>query len=527
MAEHNLGSMIVLSAINYAIWKPRMEDILFCKDLHDPLENKGEKPEAKKDEEWRKMNRKTIGLIRQCIGHEVFHHVAQETSAYDLWIKLEKMYQSKTSRNKALLMRRLVNLKLQRETTVAEHTSEFQSLVNQLTSVDLQFDDEMQALLLLSSLPESWETLVVSLSNSTPNGKLTTSMVMDALFNEEARRREMGSTDQSESQALVSEGSRERGRGQGRGHHRGTGKGRWRSQARGRTVRCFYCDQEGHIKRDCPKYKAQDQSSDTAATAVMADDDEIDVLLAASDNGKSDWHARDVYGWRNNTASRVVGRGSVRFRMADGRSVTLTEVRHVPNLRKNLISIGMLDSKGCRQEELLSDMGPVVLARRMDKGSNRCIEVRKASAGVPRGSRVRSSEEGDQVDFEKLYSEGRGDAEASLFCSRFDQWRCSLQLCAQGRRDGATTTRKVTYFAAHPGGGCGAPRWGVQGTSSYGGAGSEVVRKDNLKTSDYPPVGWRGRLLSPAHLDESKPTWMSPSPVAKPKPDWSSCGVSM
>ncbi|GFZ21964.1 hypothetical protein Acr_29g0011260 [Actinidia rufa] len=43
------------------------------------------------------------------------------------------------------------------------------------------------------------------------------------------------------------------------------------------------------LARDCPKYKAQDQSSDTAATTVMADEDEIDVLLAASDNGKSDW----------------------------------------------------------------------------------------------------------------------------------------------------------------------------------------------------------------------------------------------
>ncbi|GFS37219.1 hypothetical protein Acr_00g0050720 [Actinidia rufa] len=149
----------------------------------------------------------------------------------------------------------------------------------------------------------------------------------------------MGSTDQSESQALVLEGSREKGRGQGRGHHRGTGKGRWRSQVR-----------------------------DTAAIAVMVDDDEFDVLLAASDNGKSDWvldsgsayhlcRDREVFStyaacegriWMaNNTSSRVVGRGSVRFRMANGRSVTLTEVRHVPNLRKNLISIGMLDSKGC------------------------------------------------------------------------------------------------------------------------------------------------------------------------------------
>ncbi|GFY89824.1 hypothetical protein Acr_07g0000210 [Actinidia rufa] len=64
------------------------------------------------------------------------------------------------------------------------------------------------------------------------------------------------------------------------------------------------------------------------------------------------------------------------------------------------------------------------------------------------------------------------------------------------------------------------PRWGVWCTprssplmrlgisdtvlQSYGEAGSEAVRRDNLKTSDYPPVGWRGRLLRPAHLDESK-----------------------
>ena len=77
-----------------------------------------------------------------------------------------------------------MNLKLQSGTSVAEHTSEFQSLVNQLSAVELQLGDEEQALLLLSSLPDSWETLVVSLSNSAPNGRLTMSMVKDALFNE-------------------------------------------------------------------------------------------------------------------------------------------------------------------------------------------------------------------------------------------------------------------------------------------------------------------------------------------------------
>ncbi|GFS33873.1 hypothetical protein Acr_00g0031020 [Actinidia rufa] len=275
---------------------------------------------------------------------------------------------------------------LQRETTVAEHTSEFQSLINQLTSVDLQFDDEMQALLLLSSLLESWETLVVSLSNSVPNEKLTTSMVMDALFNKEARRREMGLTDQSES--------------------------------------CFYYDQEEHIKRDCPKYKAQDQSSDTAATVVMAvDENEIDVLLAASDNGKSDWvldsgsayhlcRDREVFStyaaceehiWMaNNTSSRVVGRGSVRFRMANGRDAALRLMEEFSEFSREARRCcgerrleGYTNWRGMsRQEELLSDMGPMVLAKRMDKGSNRCIEVHKASAGVLRGSIMVPGESG-------------------------------------------------------------------------------------------------------------------------------------
>ncbi|GFZ17521.1 hypothetical protein Acr_26g0007910 [Actinidia rufa] len=189
----------------------------------------------------------------------------------------------------------------------------------------------------------------------------------------------------------------------------------------------------------------------------MADDDESDVLLAASDDGKSDWMQRDAG-----------------LTLVEEFSEFSRETRRCCGERR---LEGYTDWRGVsRQEELLSDMGPMVLARRVDKGTNRCTEVRKASAGVPGGSGVVQRAQGDALGY----------------------------LCAQGRRDGATTTRKVTYFAAHPGGVCGDPRWGVQGTSSYGRAGSEAVRKDNLKTSDYPPVGWRGRLLSPAHLDESK-----------------------
>lgn len=47
-------------------------------------------------------------------------------------------------------------------------------------------EDELQALLLLSSLPDNWDTLVVSLSNSIPQGVLTLDIVKDSMFNEES-----------------------------------------------------------------------------------------------------------------------------------------------------------------------------------------------------------------------------------------------------------------------------------------------------------------------------------------------------
>lgn len=68
--------MIKLTSSNYFIWKPRMEDILYCKDLYQPLQDKGTKPIDKSDDDWNVMNRKTVGQIRQWIYQSVFHHVA-------------------------------------------------------------------------------------------------------------------------------------------------------------------------------------------------------------------------------------------------------------------------------------------------------------------------------------------------------------------------------------------------------------------------------------------------------------------
>lgn len=46
--------------------------------------------------------------------------------------------------------------------------------------------------LLLSSLPDSWETLVVPVRNATTNEKVTMSQVTNILFSEKKRRKSAG-----------------------------------------------------------------------------------------------------------------------------------------------------------------------------------------------------------------------------------------------------------------------------------------------------------------------------------------------
>ncbi|CAL5393971.1 unnamed protein product [Camellia sinensis] len=304
-----------------------------------------------------------------------------ETDAYALWTKLEGMYQSKTARNKALLMRRLVNLKLKGGISVAEHTSEFQNLVNQLTTVKMELDDEMQALLLLSSLPDSWETLVVSLSNSAPEGKLTMSMVTDALFSEEARKKEMGG---DQSHALVTE-NKSRGRGRGRSKSRGRSRGR--SQDRGKfkdgtsrpRFKCYHCGQEGHIKKYCYALKGEQQQgnrqpkTEDGTTAVSVSEDialfsvEEEECLHMSDNDTewvvdtaASYHATSqkeffstyqagdfgTVKMGNSSFSKIVGIGDIHIQTKVGCTMVLKDVRHVPDLRLNLISGIALDRQG-------------------------------------------------------------------------------------------------------------------------------------------------------------------------------------
>lgn len=70
----------------------------------------------------------------------------------------------------------------------------------------------------------------------------------------------------------------------------------------------------------------------------------------------------------NDAPCKVVGMGFISIKMHDGVVRTLTDVRHVPALKKNLISSGALDSKGFKYILRVSK-GALVVMKGVKKGT--------------------------------------------------------------------------------------------------------------------------------------------------------------
>ena len=228
-----MSRMVNLNGSNYHILKGKMEDLLYVKDYYLPVFTT-EKPANKSDAEWTLLHRQVCGYIRQWVDDNVLNHISGETHARTLRSKLEQLYARKTGNNKMFLIKQMMALRYQDGTPLSDHLNTFQGIINQLAGMGIKFDDEIQGLWLLGSLPDSWETLRTSLSNSAPDGVITMDMTKSCLLNEEMRRKSQGSSSQSE--VLVTE---KRGRSKSRGP-KNRDKGRSKSN-RFSNVECYHC----------------------------------------------------------------------------------------------------------------------------------------------------------------------------------------------------------------------------------------------------------------------------------------------
>ncbi|XP_048234354.1 uncharacterized protein LOC125370936 [Ricinus communis] len=330
-----------------------MEDLLYVKDYYLPVFNT-DKPESKTDAEWNILHRQVCGYIRQWVDDNVLNHISRETHARTLWNKLEQLYARKTGNNKLFLIKQMMSLKYHDGTPVTDHLNSFQGIINQLAGMGIKFEDEIQGLWLLGTLPDSWETFRTSLSNSAADGIITMELAKGSVLNEEMRRKSQGSS--SHSDVLVTE-SRERSQS------RDPEKGTIRLQAiEKEKKKSDYSNQKNHKKDEGGNGNAEVNTT-TDEFLICFDLDMINIAHVDSswvvDSGTT-CHVtsqRDFYSsytpgnfgnvrMGNNGLSKIAGIGDICLKFDTGIELVLHNVKHVPDMRLNLISAGLLDDDG-------------------------------------------------------------------------------------------------------------------------------------------------------------------------------------
>ncbi|GKC96804.1 hypothetical protein Tco_1162246 [Tanacetum coccineum] len=194
---------------DFGFWKMQIEDYLYQKKLHEPLAKV--KPTGMKAEDWTLLDRQALGVVRLSLAKNVAYNVVNEKTTYGLFKALSNMYEK------------------------PNHVNEFNSILSRLISDDIKFDDEVQALLLLSSLPESWSGTVTAVSGSIETTKLKFDNIRDLILGEDICRKTSGEY----SNSLLSAEDKGRGKKQDRGNKQNRG----RSKSKKRTSK----DKEVHM----------------------------------------------------------------------------------------------------------------------------------------------------------------------------------------------------------------------------------------------------------------------------------------
>uniref|UniRef100_J3N766 Reverse transcriptase zinc-binding domain-containing protein n=1 Tax=Oryza brachyantha TaxID=4533 RepID=J3N766_ORYBR len=267
-----LGRLIA-PRIDFNIWQIQMKAILTQVGVRKAL---GTRPDGMTDDKWEDLDQKALSAMQLSLSTDVLREVINETSVFSLWKKLEALYMKKSLANKLRLKKRLSTIRMAEGTSIRSHLNEFNSLIIDLEKLDVKIDDEDKAILLVVSLPATFK-------------HFKEIMIYD-LFK-----------------------------------------------------RVILLDQSPDLNQEIDWFSTYD-SVDTGEVVI--------------DDGST---------------LEIAGIGSVQIKTHDGIVRTLSNVRHVPRMKRNLISLGTLESLGYKYV-----------------GDNGVLKISKGNLVVLKGNRIDS-----------------------------------------------------------------------------------------------------------------------------------------
>ncbi|KAG8501431.1 hypothetical protein CXB51_003755 [Gossypium anomalum] len=332
----------------FALWQIKMQAVLAQMDLEDALLGIDKMPSTLTDEEKKRKDRKALTQLHLHLSDEILQDVMKEKTAAVLWKMLEQICMSKTLISKLHMKQRLYTHRLEDGASVHEHLTMFKDILSNLEAMEVQYDKEDLGLILLCSLPPSYSTFRDTILYSRES--LTVDEVYDSLTSYDKMKHLVVKPD-SQRESLIARGRQDRNTDNDRGriqerNPRGKSKGRSKSSNRENSG-------EADVVED---YSDGELLVTSVNDSKVSEEWILDSGCTFHMSPNRDWFttyetvSECVILMGNNASCKIAGVGTIKVKMFDRVVRTLSDVRHVPELKRNLISLSSFDSKGYRYQ---------------------------------------------------------------------------------------------------------------------------------------------------------------------------------
>lgn len=344
-----------LDSENYDGWKIQMRSVLIHCDLWGYVSGTHVVPtDGNALTTYTSKDQKALATIVLSVKASQLLHVSKCKTSEEAWKALEEVHCPRGPARKVTIFKQLLALKMIEGKTMEKHLSDFADLSEKLLQIDIKIEDELLAIILLSSLPIEYENFVVAIESrdDLPN----TSALKTKLLEEAKRRENVLPANENKERAFFQKNKNKQK------ENKDSSKEPNHSNSRNKYMsrKCYRCNRKGHYASSCrSQIDPKNANNSSAASFAMLNVIDTDIELSKSDwvfdsgstchmccdkskfcSTKPHKEKIELAGEKYLNSESI---GEIILE-TENMKVTLRDVLYVPQLKTNFLSIGKVTS---------------------------------------------------------------------------------------------------------------------------------------------------------------------------------------
>lgn len=360
---------------NYNVWAFRLRSILKEHDVESAIDVENYVTQAESN---KKNDAKAQALIIATVADSHLEYLKDKKSAYEMFKNLEGNFKEKSVRSKLFLRRTLGDMKYNEAEKLKDHIVSMERIFSLLKDAGTEVSEEEKVNYILLSMPKSYDGIITALETVED---LKLDFVKNRLLGEEEKKKkgqESFSSDRNRQCAFLCftcgkpghkkfqcwqnkyshSANSPRSQMNSRGRGRSDARGRGRSDARGRGG-AFVAETEVQVRNE-----GNAVAFISNCEGASDDESESEVLSWCVDSGCSNHlvnsrklfstydvlkKPKKIFAAKNGVELEAIGRGNIEAICRYTNSqVTIKDVLHVPDVRKNLLSVSKMENNNLK-----------------------------------------------------------------------------------------------------------------------------------------------------------------------------------